>query len=136
MKIEIKTSHNSIKLLSADEVFVKMCRELIEYSENMKCVVVENRKSAIGFLKNYEKRFIVHQEETTSFSIEIKMSFPKLRSLYSRIIKSKLMSQVRKVVAVVTKEVFIKLMVEIILSLIHGNDRETEHKMSCLALSA
>lgn len=136
MKIEIKTSNDSIKLLSfADEVFVKMCRDLIDYFEETESIAIEDRKSAIEFLKSYEQRYMVRLVETKTYTLEIKLNFPMLRCLYNRIIKSKFMSHVRKVAIVVAKEVFIKLMVEIILSLIHGRDREIEY-LSRLSLSA
>lgn len=128
MKIEIKTSNDSMKLLSfADEVFVNMCRDLMDYFEETESIAIEDRKSAIEFLKSYEQRYIVRLEETKTYTFEIKLSFPKLRSLYNRIVKSKFMSHVKKVVIVIAKEVFVKLMVEIILSLIHDRDRKIEY---------
>ncbi|MDD6155955.1 MAG: hypothetical protein PUB52_02965 [Lachnospiraceae bacterium] len=123
MKIEIRTSNNSIKLLSADEVFVAMCQELIGFFAENEKIAVEDRKSAIEFVKSYEQRFFVHHEETKTFVFEIKVSFPKIRRLINRIVNNKVMLQIRKIIVTITKEVFIKLMVEIILSLIHKSDK-------------
>ena len=119
MKIEIKTSHNSIKLLSADEVFIKMCREILHDLVEIESEKVNDRKSAIEFLKNCEKPFVVYHEKRDAFIFEIKTDWSKLRSLCKKIVNSKIMQQLRKVVVTIIKDVFIKLMVEIILSLIH-----------------
>ena len=119
MKIEIKTSHNSIKLLSADEVFIKMCREILHDLVEIESEKVNDRKSAIEFLKNCEQPFVVYHEKRDTFIFEIKTDWSKLRSLCNKIVNSKIMQQLRKVVVTIIKDVFIKLMVEIILSLIH-----------------
>lgn len=119
MKIEIKTSHNSIKLLSADEVFIKMCREILHDLVEIESEKVNDRKSAIEFLKNCEQPFVVYHEKRVTFIFEIKTDWSKLRSLCNKIVNSKIMQQLRKVVVSIIKDVFIKLMVEIILSLIH-----------------
>jgi len=133
MKLEIRTGCDSIKLLSADEVFIKLCFELMDYFEGTDKISVVDRESAIEFLRSYKQKLIVHQEKT--IVMEIKISFPKLRSILNGIVKSKIMLQFRKVVATIIKEVFIKLMVEIILSLIHGNNKKTENMIANLSLS-
>ena len=120
MKIEIKTSHNSIKLLSADEVLIKMCREILDDLVEYESEMIKDRKSAIEFFKNCERTFAVYQEERDTFIFEIKTDWSKLISLCNKIVNSKIMQQMRKVVITIIKDVFIKLMVEIVLSLIHG----------------
>lgn len=120
MKIEIKTSHNRMKLLLADEVFIKLCREILDDLVGTENEKVKNRKSAIEFLKNCDRPFVVHQEERETFILEIKIDWSKLRSLCNKIVNSKIMQQLRKIVGLIIKDVFVKLMVEIILSLIHG----------------
>lgn len=120
MKIEIKKSHNSIKLLLADEVFIKMCREILDDLVENESEKVRDRKSAIEFLKNCERPFVVYQEKRDTFIFEIKTDWSKLRSLCNKMVNSKIMQQMRKIVVTIIKDVFIKLMVEIILSLIHG----------------
>lgn len=117
MKVEIKKSRNSIKLLSADEVFIKMCQEIL--GESAESEKIKNRKSAIEFLKNWERPFVEYQEERETSIFEIEMDWSKLSSLFNKIVNSKIMQQMRKVVATIIKEAFIKLMVEIVLSLIH-----------------
>ena len=120
MKIEIKTSHNSIKLLSTDEVFIKLCREILDDLVETESEKVKDRKSAIEFLKSCKQSFVIHQEKKETFIFEIQIDWSKLRSLWNKIVNSKIMQQMRKIVVTIIKEVFIKLMVEIILSLIHG----------------
>ena len=120
MKIEIQKSYNSKKLLLADEVFIKMCREILDDLVGNESEKVKDRKSAIEFLKNCEQSFAVYQEERDTFIFEIKTDWSKLRSLCNKIVNSKIIQQMRKVVVAIIKDVFIKLMVEIILSLIHG----------------
>ena len=127
MKIEIKTSHNSVKLLSADELFINMCREILDDLVEADCETVKDRKSAIEFLEKCERPFVVHQEERGIFILEIKIDCSKWSSLCNKIVNSKIMQQMRKVVATIIKDVFIKLMVEIILSLIDG-DKEMQTK--------
>lgn len=122
MKIEIRTSSNGIKLLPADKLFAAMCQDLIDFFTENEGLAVKDRKSAIKLVKSYEQRFCVHQEETKTFVIEIKVSFPKIRRMLNRIVKSKVMLQIRKILLTITKEVFIKLMVEIILSYIRKGD--------------
>lgn len=119
MKIEIKTSNNSMKLLSADEVFIKLCREILDDLVGTESEKVKDRKSAIEFLKNCDRPFVVHKEERETFILEIKIDWSKLRSLCNKIVNSKIMQQLRKIVVIIIKDVFVKLMVEIIMSLIH-----------------
>lgn len=120
MKIEIKTRHNSIKLLSADEVFIKLCGEMLDGLVETDSEKIKDRKSAIAFLKKCDRPFVVHQEERETFVWKIEIDWSKLRSLCNKIVNSKIMQQMRKVVVTIIKDVFIKLIVEIILSLIHG----------------
>lgn len=119
MKIEIKTSHNSMKLFSVDKMFINMCRDILNDLIETESEMIKDRESAIEFLKNCERPFVVHQEERDNFIFEIKIDWSKLRSLCNKIVNSKIVHQMRKVVVTIIKDVVIKLMVEIILSLIH-----------------
>jgi hypothetical protein len=127
MKIEVKSSDNVIRVLSPDEVFVSMCCELMNYLEGREGLTVEDRKAAVELVKNFERHFYYKEEKTKTFVFEVNVSFRNLRSIFNKAVKSKIMLQIRKVVPTIIKEVLIKLIVEVILSLIHDKKGETDY---------
>ena len=124
MKIETKTSRDSITLLRADESFIALLRKSNK-NEGQK---INDRKSAIEFLEGYEYVYLVYQEKRSKYLWEIKYDSPKQVKQRNRAVGSRIIKQLGKIVGVIIKEVIIKLLIEIILSLLRENSTITTSK--------
>jgi hypothetical protein len=101
----------------------------MDYLEGRECITVEDRKAAVEAVKNFEKRFYCREEKTQTLVFEVKIIFPNLSRILNNVVKSRIMLQIRKIVPTIINDVLIKLIVEVILSLIRDNDGEVDYNM-------